>query len=167
MPILMAIDIGGASRNGITIMNEKEQILYTDVYPYISKLGKGNHRREISKHIRNLVIEHKVERLQVERVNLFRGNNISKLANIESLSRLVSGITDATYDLCPIYDVAVQTWKSQVLGDTSKNKEPAIWYVKMIYKMDVVHDQADSICQAIYGIRNWYHMEKKQNISTR
>lgn len=167
MPILMAIDIGGASRNGITIMNEREQIIHTECYPYIKKLGKGNHRREISKHIQQLVIQHGVERLQVERVNLFRGNNISKLANIESLSRLVAGITDATYSLCPIYDVAVMTWKSQVLGDISSNKEPAINYVKLMYKIDVVHDQADSICQAVYGIRNWNFMDKKQNISDR
>ena len=109
---------------------------------------------------------YKVQRIIVERVKLFRGNHISKLSNIESLSRLVAGITDATFDICPIYDVEVRTWKAQVLGNISKDKEYSINYVKLMYKIEASEHLADSICIAIYGIRNWSLMdEKKQNIS--
>ena len=41
--VLMALDIGGASENGITIMNEAEQIIYKESYLFNSKLGKGQH----------------------------------------------------------------------------------------------------------------------------
>lgn len=164
--VLMALDIGGASENGITIMNEAEQIIYKESYLFNSKLGKGQHRRNLSQHIRELCVLYKVQRIIVERVKLFRGNHISKLSNIESLSRLVAGITDATFDICPIYDVEVRTWKSQVLGNISKDKEYSINYVKLMYKLETSEHLADSICIAIYGIRNWSLMdEKKQNIS--
>lgn len=164
----MAIDVGSSTRNAITIMNKYEQILYREEYPYKSKYGKGHHRRELAKHIRELVQEYSVQRILVERVCLFRGNNVSKLTNIEGLSRLIATITDYTYDLCEIYDVAVKSWKSQVLNNTSADKIYSLNYVKLIYKLDdISHDQADSICQAIYGIRNWMRMKKKQNITDR
>lgn len=166
--VLMALDIGGASENGIVIMNEKEQLLYKESYKFKSSAGKGDHRRKISKHIRELCIQYGVQRILVERVKLFRGSGVSPLANIESLTRLVGGITDATFDLCPIYDVEVRTWKSQVLGNISKEKEYSINYVKLMYKLDVSEHLADAICIGIYGVRNWMRMnEKKQNISTR
>lgn len=157
--VLMAIDIGGASENGITIMNEREQILHYESVKFNKSLGKGHHRREISKHISFLVDTYNVQRILVERVNLFRGDSVSKLANIESLSRLVAGITDATYDRCQIYDVAVKSWKAQVLGNTSKDKQFAINYVKLLYKLDVSEHVADSICIAVFGIRNWIRFE--------
>ena len=161
----MAIDIGGSSENGITIMNEMEQILYTEAFPYRKKFGKGLHRQSISQHIKELVEQYNVQRIIVERVKLFRGNNISKLSNITSLWGICVGILDAVQGLCDVYDVEVRTWKSQVLNNTSKNKEFSINYVKLMYKMDMKEHQADSVCIAIYGIRNWMRMDVKQNIS--
>ena len=161
----MAVDIGGSSENGITIMNEMEQILYTEAFPYRKKFGKGFHRRSISQHIKELVEQYNVQRIIVERVKLFRGNNISKLSNITSLWGICVGILDAVQGLCDVYDVEVRTWKSQVLNNTSKNKEFSINYVKLMYKMDMKEHQADSVCIAIYGIRNWMRMDVKQNIS--
>ena len=163
--ILMAIDIGGASENGITIMNEKEQILYTEAFPYVKKFGKGFHRRSISHHIKELVLQYKVTRIIVERVKLFRGSNISKLSNITSHWGICVGILDSVQGLCDVYDVEVRTWKSQVLNNISKDKEFSINYVKLMYNMDMKEHQADSVCIAIYGIRNWMRMDKKQNIS--
>ena len=163
--IIMAIDIGGASENGITIMNEREQILYTEAYPYVKKYGKGHHRRNISQHIKELVQQYGVQRIIVERVKLFRGNNISHLSNITSLWGICVGILDAVQGLCEVYDVEVRTWKSQILNNISKNKEFSINYVKLMYHMDMGEHQADSVCIAIYGIRNWMRMDEKQNIT--
>ena len=163
--ILMAIDIGGASENGSTNMNEKEQILYTEAFPYVKKFGKGIHRRSISHHIKELVLQYKVTRIIVERVKLFRGSNISKLSNITSLWGICVGILDSVQGLCDVYDVEVRTWKSQVLNNISKDKEFSINHVKLMYNMDMKEHQADSVCIAIYGIRNWTKMDEKQNIS--
>ena len=119
----------------------------------------------ISHHIKELVLQYKVTRIIVERVKLFRGSNISKLSNITSLWGICVGILDSVQGLCDVYDVEVRTWKSQVLNNISKDKEFSINYVKLMYNMDMKEHQADSVCIAIYGIRNWTKMDEKQNIS--
>ena len=149
---ILAIDIGGATRNGWAVITDKE-ILVADGHIDIEKRNKGEHRRYVSSYVRDLVQKYDISFVLVERVKLFKGNNISKLANIESLSRLVGAITDKVYDLCPIRDVEVRTWKSKILRNTSSDKTFSVNYVLNQYKEEVVHDEADAICLAIYAAR--------------
>ena len=164
--IIMGIDMGGATRNGIAIMADRDNLLYHCSVPYNEKLGKGHHRRQLCKRISALVEEFKVDIVLVERIKQFKGKekggtkgtNISKMTNMAPLIKLTGSIIDAVSYRCKVFEVEVRSWKSQVLGDTSSDKEPSINFVKLIYKVEVPHDEADAICIACYGSRNYMNM---------
>lgn len=148
--IYMGVDIGGSSRNGIAIIDDNEKILYTTNVPFDKKLGKGNHRRIIAKYVTKLIEQYKVDCLVIERVKMHRGGNFSKLADIVSLSKATGSILDYNHDKCTIYDCETVSWKARILGKRDCTKEDAVLYVKNKYDIDVPHDQADAICQALY-----------------
>lgn len=166
--IVMGIDMGGATRNGIAIMGDHDKLLYHCSVPYNKKLGKGHHRRQLSKRISSLVEEFNVNLVLVERIKQFKGKekggekgtNISKMTNMSPLIKLTGAIIDAASQnrSVRVFEVEVRSWKSSVLGDTSSDKEPAINFVKLVYKIEVPHDEADSICIACYGSRNYINM---------
>lgn len=150
---ILALDIGGATRNGWAIIDEKEKLIDHGHVDFGKKSTKGEHRRYISSFVKDLVLDYKIDLVVVERVRLFRGQNISKLSNIESLSRLVGAITDKIYNLCPIKDIEVRTWKSKILNNISKDKTYSVNFVLNQYNIEVVHDEADAICLAVYAAR--------------
>ena len=149
--IYMGVDIGGATRNGICIIDEKEHILYTNNIPFNAKAGgKGNHRRFVAAFIAKLVDEYNVDCLVIERVKMHRGSRLSKLDAIISLSKATGAIQDYNFNKCKIYDCETVSWKAQILGKRNATKEDAINFVKSKYNIDVPHDQADAIGQALY-----------------
>lgn len=148
--IYMGIDIGGSTRNGITIINDKEKILYTVAIPFDKHKTKGDHRRFVAQHVLDLVIQYNVDMIVIERVKMHRGSNLSRLSNIVSLSKATATIIDKIFDKCKIYDCETVSWKSKILGNKSATKEDAVNFVKRVYGIEVPHDQADSACQAIY-----------------
>ena len=156
----MGVDIGGSSRVGIAIVNDKDKLLMSGNIPFVKKEGVGSHRRKMTKHIRQLVEEFDVGAIVIERVKMHRGKRLSKLSAIVSLARAGVGVFDAVYDLeCKVYDIETVSWKAQVLGTRSATKEDAVWFVKNVYKNTVPHDEADAICQAIYLARNYYRSD--------
>lgn len=150
----MGVDIGGSTRNGIAIVNEKGQLIHSENIPFKSKEGIGAHGRKVATRVRELVQEHNVEGIVIERVKMHRGKNFSKLTSIVSLSKITARVIDQVFDICKIYDIETVSWKSQVLGNRSASKEDAVNYVKLMYHKDVPHDEADAICEAIYLSRN-------------
>lgn len=151
----MGIDIGGSSRNGIAIVNENEELIYSTNVPYDRKKGVGFHRRAIAEFVRQLIKKFPIEAIVIERVKMHRGKRLSKLADIVSLSKSTAGILDRTFDLCKVYDIETVSWKAQVLGTRSATKEDAVNYIKSRYGIDVPHDEADAICEALYLKRNY------------
>lgn len=150
--IYMGIDIGGATRNGICIIDENEKILYCNNIPFNAKSGgKGNHRRFVAAFVAKLIDEYKVTHIVLERVKMHRGNRLSKLDAIVSLSKATGAIQDYIFHKdCKLYDCETVSWKAKVLGKRNGTKEDAVQFVKNRYDIDVVHDTADAICEAIY-----------------
>lgn len=150
----MGVDIGNATRNGIAILNDKEQLIYSTNIPYNKKITKGQHRRNVAKQVRELVQEYDVKALIIERVKMHRGGNLSKLTSIISLSKITAAILDNCFDLCSVYDCETISWKANVLGHRDATKEDAVTYVLCTYKKEVPHDEADAVCECLYLIRS-------------
>ena len=153
--VAIGIDMGGATRNGICVMNEHHEILHRESIEYDKSNHKGTHRRNIASKVKKLVLLYNADMVLVERVKQFKGDKHSPIENIESLARMVCAILDNCFDLCEIFDVQVSSWKSQILGHNTKDKQESIDYVYNKYKINVEHDEADSICIATYGIENF------------
>ena len=158
--IYLGCDIGGATRNGIAIIDENEKILYTTNIPYDKKRTKGEHRRLISHYVAKLVKDYNVDVIVIERVKMHRGSRLSKLTSIISLAKISGCIIDSNFDKCKVYDCETISWKSKILGNKSATKEDAVNFVKHMYNLEVPHDQADAICQALYIKR--YLQDKKR-----
>lgn len=156
--IVLGADIGGSTTNGITVMNEKFDLVYHTSVPFNKKASKGEHRRKIANMIGGLVRLYNVNMVVVERVKQFKGDAHSRISNIESLVRVVCTIIDSCYENCEIFDVQVGTWKSQVFGFNTKDKQVSIDYVFNKYGIEVLHDEADSVCIATYGVMNYYEL---------
>ncbi len=146
----MAIDIGGSTRNGIAIVDDLEHLIFSCNIPKDSKVSRGEHRRNVSAVIRTLCLKYDTKVIGLERIRLHRGSHISKLSSIVSLSKITGAIIDNCCDICNIYDYAVITWKSKILGNKSATKDDSVNYIKYKYKIEVCHDEADAICCAVF-----------------
>ena len=154
--IVVGVDIGGATTNGITVMNENMELIFHTSVEYNKKEGKGSHRRKLSHMVSGLVQLYSADMVLVERVKQFKGKFHSKISNIESLVRVVCGIIDSCYDKCEIFDVQVGSWKSQVFGFNTDDKQVSLDYVYNKYGLVLEHhDEADSIGIATYGVMNF------------
>lgn len=163
--IVCGLDIGGASNNGICVMNESGKIIKLLEVPFKGKT-KGEHRRFISSLVRRVVIETEATDILLEAVRLYRGGHISPLADIMSLGKLTGSIIDSCYDICNIHQVQVNSWKSRVLGSKNATKDDSVSFVLKNYGIKVSHDVADSICIARCGIYFEDVMNNKDNIIT-
>lgn len=162
---ILAIDIGGKTRNGFCLMSSKTlDIIRCSYIAYDTKSTPWNHRQRVLKEILNNYICYDIDAIVFERINLFRGSGVSPLSNILSLCKLQTTLIDNLSDIVNIYDVAVKSWKCRVLSSGNATKEDSIKFVednfpnvdlqipnysvkcpdKIIYN----HDLADSICIA-------------------
>lgn len=157
---ILAVDIGGSTRNGFCLMNtETKEIIRHSYLMYDNKLTKLDHRKKILKEIQSYYHTNQVDAIIFEKINLYRGRRISPLANILSLCRVQTMIIDNMSDLLPIYEVSVKTWKAISLGKATAQKEDSIKMVKIKYpnidlivpkkradaKVEYNHDLADAI----------------------
>lgn len=160
---ILAVDIGGSTRNGFCLMNtDTKEIIKHSYLMYDKKLTKLDHRKKILAEIQDYYYNNQVDAIIFEKINLYRGSRVSPLANILSLCRVQSMITDNMSDLLPIYEIPVKTWKSISLGSATAQKEDSIKMVKIKYptidliipkkranaKVEYNHDLADAICIA-------------------
>lgn len=166
---ILAIDIGGKTRNGFCLMDsETLEIIKSSYVVYDTKSTPWNHRQKILKEIKEYYLPY-ADAIVFERINLFRGKGVSPLANITSLCKLQTTLIDNLSQLINIYDVPVKTWKCRVLSSGNATKEDSIKFVQEHYsyidleipvysvknpdKVIYNHDLADSICIAYAACR--------------
>lgn len=130
---VLGMDIGGKTRNGFCLMNDKEVVLETSFIIYDNKQTPLAHRSRILYEAKRYIENYKVDYLVFERINLFRGKGVSPLANIISLCKLQTTLIDNLSDKVIISDIAVRTWKSKILGNGNATKEDSIQFVLKKY----------------------------------
>ena len=163
---VLALDIGGKTRNGFALMNtETKELIRTSYITYDAKLTPLDHRQRILREVQDYYYNSDVDAVIFERVNLFRGGRVSPLANIMSLCKVQCTIIDTMSALCDIYDVPVRTWKAISLESAKADKDDSIELVQKLYPdIDLKvpkykkkesdefvwnHDLADAICIAL------------------
>ena len=163
---ILALDIGGKTRNGFALMNtDTRELIETSYIPYDTKLTPLDHRQKILKEVLRYYHCNDIDAIVFERVNLFRGSRISPLANIMSLCKLQCTIIDTMSPICDMYDVPVRTWKAISLESAKADKDDSIKTVQKLYPdIDLKvpkykkkqsdefvwnHDLADAICIAL------------------
>lgn len=163
---ILALDIGGKTRNGFALMDiETKELIETSYILYDTKLTPLDHRKKILAEVQRYYYNNQVDAIIFERVNLFRGGRVSPLANIMSLCKVQSTIIDNMSEIVDIYDVPVRTWKAISLESAKADKDDSIKMVEKLYptielklpkykKKDsnefvYNHDLADAICIAL------------------
>ena len=163
---ILALDIGGKTRNGFALMNiETKELIETSYILYDTKLTPLDHRKKILAEVQRYYYNNQVDAIIFERVNLFRGGRVSPLANIMSLCKVQSIIIDNMSDIVDIYDVPVRTWKAISLESAKADKDDSIKMVEKLYPTIELklpkykkkesdefvynHDLADAICIAL------------------
>lgn len=160
----MAVDIGGATRNGIAIVNSKQELIYSESIPKLNSITIGEHRRRVAARVRELCTTHSVVVVGMERVRSFRGGVQSSIRNIVSLAKETGAIIDNVHDIADVVDYEVVSWKSKVLKNKSADKSFAVDFVKGRYKVDVPHDEADAICSALYLSQQYFRKNILRNL---
>ena len=82
--IVLGIDLGNKSRNSIAVVNEKEKVLTYSRLTYDGTITPWQHRQNVCKQIQAYIDKYNLTEedwIVFEKVNLFMGNHISKLAN--------------------------------------------------------------------------------------
>ena len=170
--LVLGIDIGGKTRNGFGLVDSKGCNLIESSYVSYDENGTPlEHRKKILLEAIRYLDKYEVDYILFEKINLFRGSNISHLSNILSLCRVQTTLMDNLSDRVKIACVIVRTWKAQVLGNGNADKDDALKFVGMVYpkvNLDAVeytkktrkkkivknHDMADAICIALFGVKN-------------
>lgn len=169
--IVLGCDLGNKSRNSLAVMDENSKLLYYIYLSYNTKDYKTpfEYRMTISNVISGLIAIYKIDYLIYERINLFRGQGVSPLANIISMCKLQTTLINNLSDYTNICDIDVRSWKSKVLGTAKATKEDSVNYVRKYYpevdldikvehprkkETEIItnHDLADAVCIAKYGI---------------
>lgn len=168
--LILGIDLGNKSRNSISIMDEKLDLLDYSTLLYDGSISVWQHRKNICAQIQQYIDKYhltKDDYIIFEKINLFMRNKVSRLVNITSLAFLQATIINEFSEKISISQVPVQSWKTLVLGSRSSTKEDSVKYVEEHYpQVDlnvVIHhprkgdeikkddDTADSICISVYG----------------
>jgi len=174
---ILAIDIGGKTRNGFALINsETMKLLSYSFIPYDTKKTPLDHRNKIVSEIHKYLKDNKVNYIVFEKINLFRGASISRLSGIISLCRVQTTIINNFSDLTNITEIDVRKWKASVLGSANADKDDAVNYVTMNYpdvdlkipkyvKKDpdafsYNHDLADAICIGCFSVYNEDELKK-------
>lgn len=177
---ILGMDIGGKTRNGICLMDsDSKEILKYSTIVYDNKSTPLEHRKKILNEVLLYIDEYGVDCLVFERINLFRGQGISPLANIISLCKLQTTLIDNLSDKLSIYDIMVKSWKSRILKSGNATKEDSVNLVRSRYpdvetkivipharKDDEIvdnHDLCDSICIALCCCRYPELLKNKLN----
>ena len=176
---VLAMDIGGSTRNGFCLMDTKtKEIIKCSYITYDKKLTKLDHRKRILQEVQDYYYNYDIDAIVFERVNLFKGGRISPLANIMSLCKVQCTIIDNMSDLVNIYDVPVKSWKVISLNNGNAKKEDSISLVQTKYpdvdlnipkkrkdaKPELNHDLADAICIAVAVSLQPKKIIKKENL---
>lgn len=180
--IVVGIDLGNKSRNGISVIDSNQEKLLD--YSYLSYTDSPNpytHRKKIVDRIREYINNYKVDVIIFEKVNLYVGRHISKLNNIMSLAFIQATLINEFSEDCEIIEVNVMSWKSRVLGSSRADKNDAINFVRKYYpdvnleilvehkrkdnEIIINHDLADSICIGIAGCRMYSELKIKGKVN--
>lgn len=177
--IVLGIDLGNKSRNSIAVVNEKEKVLTYSRLTYDGTITPWQHRQNVCKQIQAYIDKYNLTEedwIVFEKVNLFMGNHISKLANILSLASIQTTIINEFSGKIGIAEVPVVTWKSKILKTRTASKEDSVSFVQRNYpkiKLELVvkhkrkadeivldNDTADAVCIGLYGQRFSDSLEK-------
>lgn len=157
---ILGIDMG-TRHFAMCFMDEKEGIYHLEELN-LSKIKSHKERRfkiwSILKALNMDEMIAKPDMVVLEKVILFHKAHI----NVDTIKRL-GGLTYLIVDYynCPTYEVAVQSWKSAILGNRSATKQDSIDYVKNRYNIDTKNDNlADAICIAEMGFKKPEKLKK-------
>lgn len=176
--IVLGVDLGNKSRNGLAVMNsQEEQLLDYSYFIYSESPNPYEHRKRIIHKMREYIDKYKVDTIIFEKVNLYVGQHISKLNNIMSLAFIQATIINEFSDDCDIIQIDVRSWKSRILGSAKADKNDAVNYAMNHYpnvnleilvehkrkdnEVIINHDLADSICIACAGCRMYDELKVK------
>lgn len=178
---VLGLDIGGKSRNGFCVMDSEYKIKEYSYIQYDNSKTAYEHRIKINNEIERYLNKYNVDCILFEKVMLYRGQNVSPLANIMSLCRVQTSIIDKFSDRVDICEIPTRTWKSRVLGSAKADKNDAIDYVRNHYpdvnleilvehkrkdnEIIINHDLADSICIGIAGCRMYNELKIKGKVN--
>ncbi len=160
---ILAIDIGGATRNGVALFNNNTKKLVD--YKTIRRIdAKTNleHRMNLVKVIKQLYENNPIDIMIFESIRLFSCGRI-QLPTILSLEKVHTTLINEFSDCFDIYQVDVRSWKAKVLGSAKSDKYTSIQYVKSHYPdiniideivkpkkhetvLELNHDLCDAIC---------------------
>lgn len=160
---ILAIDIGGATRNGVALFNNKTKELVT--YKTIRRIdAKTNleHRMNIVNVIKDINKSYPIDIMIFESIRLFSYGHI-QLPTILSLEKVHTTLINEFSDNFDIYQVDVRSWKAKVLGTAKADKIASINYIQKHYPniniideiikpkkheivLEINHDLCDAIC---------------------
>lgn len=130
---ILAIDIGGATRNGVALFNNKtKQLVEYKTVRRIDAKTNLEHRMNLVNAIKEINNKYPIDIMIFESIRLFSYGHI-QLPTILSLEKVHTTLINEFSDKFDIYQVDVRSWKAKVLGTAKADKITSVNYVKKLY----------------------------------
>lgn len=158
--IILGID-QSYTKTGTAVLKDDE-LIKSKSWNFTKLKSKTEKRKEMKRIIKGLINKYKCDMIIVERIRTFSrgqsGGSFFSMDYIKSTAALIATIVDTAqlYGI-PVYSVDTRSWKAQIVGKSTHNKnestkQPTLDYVENTLGYTVVDDnEADAICIAKYG----------------
>ena len=160
--LYVGVDLG--KKGGITVINERKEIVFCNVMPIIPGKKPDYDRNEIATFFKNIMGEHKVFCVLEKNVIIPMKNSAVAIASMAYCRGIFEGIF-ATLEI-PYQVVSPKQWQEEILRglDRSDTKQAGILYCQRAYpnedfraseRCKNIHDgKTDSLCMALYAWKN-------------
>lgn len=152
------VDIS-SERIGISIVNELEEVLVSQTYRFYKETQKEK-RMILKKFVLRLTKEFEIKKVYLESVRLMstykdKTGKTKTFISEKGIFRLVSLVVTLMNEDIEVYKVSPISWKTRILkwAGFDGGKESSINFVEKKYNLILNHDQADSICIALFAKR--------------
>ena len=158
--IILGID-QSYTKTGTAVLKDDE-LIKSKSWNFTKLKSKTEKRKEMKRITKGLINKYKCDMIIVERIRTFSrgqsGGSFFSIDYIKSTAALIATIVDTAqlYGI-PVYSVDTRSWKAQIVGKSTHNKnestkQPTLDYVENTLEYTSLDDnEADAICIAKYG----------------
>jgi len=160
-------------RIGISVINDLEEIILSQTYKFTDLDSQFDKRMILKNMVMKVLKSCKLNIIFLEEVRLFSyGGKGNYFISEKAIFRLLSLIITLMNEEIKVYKINSRSWKSRILRGPKKvlnkqknkksgtDKQESVKFIQEVYNINVNHDQADSICIAIYARRFGEEMAK-------
>lgn len=149
---ILAID-SSLNSTGFAVLNENE-ILHYGIIKSNKKLDTIDRMLNITRQLKDIVLDWKCEVITIEKLALFRLNSTQTIQSLSGLYfHLLCEFRKSEYQVIEVYP---SEWKSycNIKGrHRVEQKDSSIKYVKALIKDNTINDDiADAVCIGLYGM---------------